>query len=675
MDESRSEVDPTNGDQAQPGEGEVDLDCQWTLTSCQKDIYQILEEGTPDPSNIGPEPDQQICSSSTISLNQDLNELLMKIRAVKAKAPKEAGLDGPALQQIKESHQQLGREYFKRAAPEVIPIKELEELKKQLERVLAAPNGLYTTPANIKDIPLPVVKIEEDEDLESHYLISHEDYTELVTALNLFEHKVQSISEQKDRANDHLYKLAQYADRYAQSYNSLLNMAELLAGELLEMTALLKTYGPPKAQDHSQEERLADAVLLVHERLASLSGNRFHKIMDLVDKRAKVNAAQNAPATKSAAKKKAVKPSRSIMANPIVNLVRLNDPMPPIETPKFGSGSKIHISDRLKQHSKRKRPVSEPAKTDDRPQPSQSALPSPSRSLRSTPARNVTANKGVLNQIKTSPVSKKRRSGSESKRDRSKDDWHSIITSDGRENGRYLVLKINAYHKWKRLADRYHEDWLNQRSNQEGIVAELETATDPTRRRILNKVNQELIRTIAKTRASRNKKIRKLHQRWTIFMTFDLDFAKKHLGSPPQYPMTSRTRRSISDHTRMMQTGSPDDIELAESRIQKFYEEYPEYNKTRRLLREQSGAEPSDNQTTDEDESELEDTEIEEELEEENEDENDIRNWSKSPNQSFLEWSQQDNENETAIERTTESDQTTHSEFKADSDDDQDEEP
>ena len=158
-------------------------------------------------------------------------------------------------------------------------------------------------------------------------------------------------------------------------------------------------------------------------------------------------------------------------------------------------------------------------------------------------------------------------------------------------------------------------------------------------------------------------------------MTFDLDFAKKHLGSPPQYPMTSRTRRSITDHTRMMQTGSPDDIELAESRIQKFYEEYLEYNKTRRLLREQSGAEPSDNQTTDEDESELEDTEIEEELEEENEDENDIRDWSKSPNQSFLEWYQQDNENKTAIERTTESDQTTHSEFKADSDSDEDEEP
>ena len=375
-------------------------------------------------------------------------------------------------------------------------------------------------------------------------------------------------------------------------------------------------------------------------------------------------------------RKKAVKPSRSIMANPIVNLVRLNDPMSPVETPKSGSGSKIHISDRLKQHSKRKRPVNEPAKTDDT---SQSALPSPSRSLRSTLARNVTANKGVLNQIKTSPVSKKRKSGTKSKRDRSKDDWHSIITTDGRENGQYLVLKINAYHKWKRLADRYHEDWLNQRSKQEGIVAELETATDPTRRRILSKVNQELIRTIAKTRASRNKKIRKLHQRWTIFMTFDLDFAKKHLGSPPQYPMTSRTRRSITDHTRMMQTGSPDDIELAESRIQRFYEEYPEYNKTRRLLREQSGAEPSDNQTTDEDESELEDTEIEEELEEENEDENDIRDWSKSPNQSFLEWYQQDSENKTAItertERTTESDQTTHSEFKADSDSDEEEEP
>ena len=123
-----------------------------------------------------------------------------------------------------------------------------------------------------------------------------------------------------------------------------------------------------------------------------------------------------------------------------------------------------------------------------------------------------------------------------------------------------------------------------------------------------------------------------------------------------------------------MQTGSPDDIELAESRIQKFYKEYPEYDKTRRLLKEQRGAEPSDSQTTDEDESELNDTEIEEELEEENEDENDIRDWSKSPNQSFSEWFQWDNENKTAIERTTESNQTAHSEFKADSDSEGDEE-
>ena len=297
-----------------------------------------------------------------------------------------------------------------------------------------------------------------------------------------------------------------------------------------------------------------------------------------------------------------------------------------------------------------------------------------SRSLRSTPARNATANKGVLNQIETSPVLKKRRSGSKSKRDRSKDDWHSIITTDGRENGRYLVLKINAYHKWKRLADRYHEEWLNQRSKQEGIVSELKTTTDPARRKTLNKENKELIETIAKIRASRNKKIRKLHQRWTIFMTFDLDFAKKHLGSPTQYPMTSQTRRSITDHTHMMQTGSQDDIELAESRIQKFYKDYPEYNKTRRLLKEQSGAEPSDNQTTEEDESELDDTEIEEELEEKNEDENDIRDWSKSPNLSFSEWYQRDNENKTAIERTTQSDQTAHSEFKADSDSEEDEE-
>ena len=362
MDESRPEVDPIDGDRAQPDEVEVDPDCLWTLTSCQKDVYQILEEGTPYPSNIGPEPDPQTGSSSTVSLNQDLNELLMKIRAVKAKAPKEAGLDGPALQQIKESHRQLGREYLRRTVPNVIPIKELEELKEQLDRVLAAPSGLYSTPANIKHIPLPVIKIEEDEDLESHYLITHEDYTELTTALNHFEHKVQSISEQKDRANDHLYKLAQDADRYAQSYNSLLNMAELLAGGLLEMTALLKTYGPPKAQDHSQGERLADVVLLVHERLASLSGNKFHKIMDLVDKKSIINAAQNAPATKSATEKKAVKPSRPIIVNPIVDLVRLNDPMSPVETPK--SRPKIHISDRLKQHSKRKRPVSEPAKTD-----------------------------------------------------------------------------------------------------------------------------------------------------------------------------------------------------------------------------------------------------------------------------------------------------------------------
>ena len=297
-----------------------------------------------------------------------------------------------------------------------------------------------------------------------------------------------------------------------------------------------------------------------------------------------------------------------------------------------------------------------------------------SRSLRSTPARNATANKGVLNQIKTSPGLKKRRSGSKSKRDRSKDDWHSIITTDGRENGRYLVLKINAYHKWKRLADRYQEEWLNQRSKQEGIVSELKTTTDPARRKTLIKENKELIETIAKIRASRNKKIRKLHQRWTIFMTFDLDFAKKHLGSPTQYPMTSQTRRSITDHTHMMQTGSQDDIELAEFRIQKFYKDYPEYNKTRRLIKEQSGAEPSDNQTTDEDESELDDTEIEEELEEENEDENDIRDWSKSPNLSFSKWYQRDNENKTAIERTTQSDQTAHSEIKADSDSEEDEE-
>ena len=55
--------------------------------------------------------------------------------------------------------------------------------------------------------------------------------------------------------------MSQYADRYTQSYNSLLNMAEFLAGEFLEMTALLKTYGKPRAQDHSQEERFADAVL------------------------------------------------------------------------------------------------------------------------------------------------------------------------------------------------------------------------------------------------------------------------------------------------------------------------------------------------------------------------------------------------------------------------------
>ena len=328
---------------------------------------QSSASGSAYPSNTGPESDQSASNSSTVPLNQDLNELLIKIRAVKTKAPKETGLDDPALQHIKETHRQLGRKYLRRS---VIPIKELEELKKQLDRVLAAPNGLYSTPANIKNIPLSVIRIEEDEDLESHYLITHEDYTELVTALNLLEHKVQSISEQKDRASDHLYKLAQDAD---------------------------------------------------------------------------------------------------------------------------------------------------------------------SRSLRSTPARNVTANKGVLNQIKTSPVSKKRRSASKSKRDRSKD--HSIITTDGRENGRYLVLKINAYHKWKRLADRYHEEWLNQKSKQEGIVSELETTTDPAKRKTLNKENKELIKTIAKMRAFRNKKIRKLHQRWTKFMTFDLDFAKKHLGSPPQYPM------------------------------------------------------------------------------------------------------------------------------------------
>ena len=249
----------------------------------------------------------------------------------------------------------------------------------------------------------------------------------------------------KNRANDQLYKLAQDADRYAQSYNSLLSMAELLAEELFGMTALLKTYGSPRVQDHSREERLADAVLQIHERLMSQSDNRFHKIMDLVDKNSKTNATRSAQATKSAPETKAGKLSRLNIINPIVNLIRYEDPIPQAETPKFKQ--KLHISDRFKQYSKRKGSVDEPAKTDDMSQPSQPALPSPSRSLRSTPARNATANKGVLNQIKTSPVSKKRRSGSKSKRERSKDDWHSIITTDGRENGRYLILKINAYHK------------------------------------------------------------------------------------------------------------------------------------------------------------------------------------------------------------------------------------
>ena len=61
------------------------------------------------------------------------------------------------------------------------------------------------------------------------------------------------------------------------------------------------------------------------------------------------------------------------------------------------------------------------------------------------------------------------------------------------------------------------------------------------------------------------------------------------------------------------------------SRIQKFYEEYLEYNKTRRFQKEQSGAEPSDNQTIDQDEWELNDEEIDEELKDEIEDEDNIK--------------------------------------------------